>query len=309
MRHILDLAAADQHQFFIDNIPHNRLLRMQLGPSSRGQLSFVLPHHPAIIGAPAGNAAHTGALTSALDAAMGSSVLTWFDQAQRSATLDLRVDFLRGARPGADLCCETRCLSVSDHLAVVGGLAHDGDRDDPVAIATGRFAVFPLRPGFDLELEIALGRSSPERPATAEAMTAAPAAGDTALPTALADQAYLRSLGLKLDMAATPVRGLMPYHERVVGNPKVPALHGGALATLMQVTAAAELMKTSQASSAPLMSSCTIEYLRSAELVDCQASAAVVTRSRRYANLRAAIWQSREDQPVAVATVHFLLAG
>jgi len=309
MRHILDLDAADQHNFFIDSIPHNRLLRMRLGPSSRGRLSFELPHHPAIIGAPAGNAAHSGALTSALDAAMGSSVLTWFDQARRSATLDLRVDFLRGARPGADLRCETRCLSVSDHLAVIEGLAHDGERDDPVAVATGRFAVFPLRPGFDLQAEIARSLSSPERPATAEAMSGEFNASGTALPPALADQAYLHSLGLRLDMAATPVRGLMPHHERVVGNPKVPALHGGALATLMQVTATAELMKTSQAISAPLMSSCTIEYLRSAELVDCHASAVVVTRSRRYANLRAAIWQSREDQPVAVATVHFLLAG
>lgn len=307
MRHILDFSAAEQQHFFIEQIPHNRLLGMRTGPSTRGALRFDVPHQPTVLGPLAGNAVHDGAVTAALDAAMGSAVLTSFaEHIRRSATLDLRLDFLRSARPGADVYCEGRCLSVSDHLAVVAGLAHDGDRDDPVAISTGRFAVFPPKPERDLGEEIA--RSMAEGLSDLAALRSARGATPCRLPPALAEQPYLRTLGLALDMETTPVRGLMPYHECVVGNPRVPALHGGALACLLQTTAAGELMRVNRSETAPRMSSCTVEYLRSADLIDCHASAVVVTRSRRYANLRASVWQSREDQPVAVATIHFLLA-
>lgn len=118
---------------------------------------------------------------------------------------------------------------------------------------------------------------------------------------------YLRKMGFEFSIDGGQLRARLPYVEQIIGNPKVPALHGGALGSLLQTTASVQLMLATRSLRLPRLFSCTIEYLRSAKLVDVQASAVVVTRSRRFANIRATAWQDRAEQPVAVATLQFLL--
>ena len=79
------------------------------------------------------------------------------------------------------------------------------------------------------------------------------------------------------------------------------------MAALLETTASAQVMLAMRSLRLPRLFTCTTEYLRSARLIDVQASAVVVTRSRRYANVRATAWQDRADQPIVVATMQFLL--
>ena len=64
------------------------------------------------------------------------------DVLRRTATLDLRVDFLRKPGPGLGVRCEAQIMSLDEHIVTVRGIAHDGDSAHPVAIATATFAVF-----------------------------------------------------------------------------------------------------------------------------------------------------------------------
>lgn len=136
-----------------------------------------------------------------------------------------------------------------------------------------------------------------------------PSHGIDALQALFATIPYLRRMGFEfgLDDGNGQIRVRLPYRDEIVGNPKVPALHGGAMAALLETTASAQVMLATRSLRLPRLFTCTAEYLRSARLIDVQASAVVVTRSRRYANVRATAWQDRADQPIVVATMQFLL--
>jgi len=118
---------------------------------------------------------------------------------------------------------------------------------------------------------------------------------------------FVRTLGLVFEEIDGALRSRMPYRPEVIGNPRVPALHGGALAALMEIAAQAELIRATGASRVPRIFSITAEYLRSAALEDTIGSATVITRSRRFANLRVELRQASSERPVAAATVQFLL--
>lgn len=120
---------------------------------------------------------------------------------------------------------------------------------------------------------------------------------------------FAGSLGIAIVEVDGRLQTRMPYTASVIGNPRVPALHGGALASLMQVAAAAELIRvTGGVARLPRMFSMTTEYLRSAVLEDTLATATVISRSRRFANLRVELRQaSSAERVIAAATVQFRL--
>lgn len=118
---------------------------------------------------------------------------------------------------------------------------------------------------------------------------------------------FIRTLGISADDAGGPLVIRMPYLPEIVGNARVPALHGGALASLMAITAQAKLLRATGGDTLPQVFSITAEYLRSAALEDTLGTATVVTRSRRFANLRVELRQPSSDRVVAAATVQFLL--
>jgi len=118
---------------------------------------------------------------------------------------------------------------------------------------------------------------------------------------------FVRTLGIRVSMVDDRLTVCLPYAPHIVGNPKVPALHGGALASLLQIAATAELIRVTAARKPPRMFSQTIEYLAGAGMLDTVATATVVSRSRRYANVRVEERQGTSTRPAAVATVQFLL--
>jgi acyl-coenzyme A thioesterase PaaI-like protein len=80
-----------------------------------------------------------GPIATLLDMAAGTAVWIQLGRFRPHATLDLRVDRLRPGRPGRTIVARGTCHSIADPLAFVGGLAHDGDLDDPIARLAGTF--------------------------------------------------------------------------------------------------------------------------------------------------------------------------
>ena len=57
------------------------------------------------------------------------------------ATLDLRVDYMRPARPGVDLLSEARCYRATRTIGFVRAWAFEDDPSDPVAAAQATYVI------------------------------------------------------------------------------------------------------------------------------------------------------------------------
>lgn len=127
--------------FFGGGVPHNEALGMQLLGVEGDDVSVMLPYADFLVGNPETGVLHGGVVTTLIDATCGAAVLVKLRRMVRVATLDLRIDYLRPARPGKDLVARAVCYKTTRSVAFVRALAHDGDGADPVASAQGTFII------------------------------------------------------------------------------------------------------------------------------------------------------------------------
>lgn len=142
MSPLLSYSLDELQAFMVTRIPFNEFNGLKIVRVAVGELVADLPFDPRLVGDSEANALHEGPLTTLLDTICGSVPLTVMEVLRRTATLDLRVDFLRKPGPGLGVRCEAQIMSLDEHIVTVRGIAHDGDPAHPVAIATATFAVF-----------------------------------------------------------------------------------------------------------------------------------------------------------------------
>ena len=118
---------------------------------------------------------------------------------------------------------------------------------------------------------------------------------------------YAGFLGLRAEWTDGALRGVMPFSEHLIGNPMLPALHGGTLGALLEMTAVAELARRTPHAGRPRTIGVTVEYLRSGRPRDTFARARVLRLGRRIANVSAEAWQDDADAPIALLHGRFLL--
>ena len=118
---------------------------------------------------------------------------------------------------------------------------------------------------------------------------------------------YARFLGLTARLDGDSVLVTMTYGPHLVGNPTLPALHGGTLGALLESAAIFELLWSSATVLIPKTITITVDYMRSAKPVDTHARGIVTRQGRRVANVRCEAWQDDPASPVASAHAHFLV--
>lgn len=120
---------------------------------------------------------------------------------------------------------------------------------------------------------------------------------------------YARFLGITLGLVDGELRATMCFAEHLVGNPAVPALHGGAIASLLEITAIAQVLweQDMEAAVIPRPVTLTFDYLRPGRPADLFASARIVRKGRRVCTVHATCWQDDAGRPVATANVTLLL--
>ena len=64
---------------------------------------------------------------------------------------------------------------------------------------------------------------------------------DAALERMVAAVPYIRHLGVAFDRRGDELTAQLPFSERLVGNPLLPALHGGAIGAFLEIAAIMEL--------------------------------------------------------------------
>jgi uncharacterized protein (TIGR00369 family) len=100
---------------------------------------------------------------------------------------------------------------------------------------------------------------------------------------------------------------VLPNSEHLIGNPLLPALHGGVVGALMELTAITQLAIASKSERFPKTIDIGVDYLRSGRPVDTFARARVVKIGRRIANVQAEAWQGERSAPIAAMHGHFLV--
>lgn len=118
---------------------------------------------------------------------------------------------------------------------------------------------------------------------------------------------YARFLELRTRIVGDDLTVVMPFADRLIGNPMLPALHGGATAALLEMTAVAQVALTWPRLRLPRPINVTVSYLRSGRPVDVTARARISKAGRRVAHVVAEAWQDDPAQPIASLTAHFLL--
>jgi uncharacterized protein (TIGR00369 family) len=126
---------------FIEAIPHSRALGMQLDALEDGIAEISMPYDLRLVGDPRTGVIHGGAVSALMDTCCGAAVMSHPDAPAGTATIDLRIDYMRAAEPGARIIARAACYHVTRTVAFVRATAHDGDADHPVASATGSFTI------------------------------------------------------------------------------------------------------------------------------------------------------------------------
>lgn len=118
---------------------------------------------------------------------------------------------------------------------------------------------------------------------------------------------YIRFLGMRVELAGDEMTAILPFAQHLIGNPTLPALHGGVLGAFMELTAVAQLALVHPTLRIPKTIDINIEYLRSGRAQETYARAVVRKLGRRVANVQVEAWQDSRAKPVAGLTGHFLL--
>lgn len=126
---------------FIEAIPYAKALGMSLDEIGEGEAVISLPYAPHIVGDPKTGVIHGGAVSAVMDTCCGAAVMSHPSAPGGTATIDLRIDYMRAASPGQTIVTRATCYHVTRSVAFVRATACDDDTDRPVATAAGSFTV------------------------------------------------------------------------------------------------------------------------------------------------------------------------
>lgn len=126
---------------FIQALPHSVALGMELEEIGGGVAVIAMPYDAKLVGDPATGVVHGGAVSALMDTTCGAAVMSHPSNPAGTATMDLRIEYLRSAKPGDRITTRATCYHVTRSVAFVRATATDGDAENPVATATGTFTV------------------------------------------------------------------------------------------------------------------------------------------------------------------------
>jgi uncharacterized protein (TIGR00369 family) len=118
---------------------------------------------------------------------------------------------------------------------------------------------------------------------------------------------YAKWMRIAPETATGELLTRMRYHETLIGNTHLPAIHGGTLGAMLEMAAIFHLLWETDAQTVPKIVNITVDYLRSAGPRDVIAAAKVTKQGRRMVNVFAEAWQDDRSKPVASASAHFLV--
>lgn len=118
---------------------------------------------------------------------------------------------------------------------------------------------------------------------------------------------YAKWLGVSAVLVDGEMLGKLTFTEPLIGNPVIPALHGGTIGALIESTAVFQLFWAAETVIIPKTINLTVAYLRSGRPQDTFASASITKHGRRVVSVNVTVWQEDRARPIATGTVHVLI--
>jgi uncharacterized protein (TIGR00369 family) len=250
-----------------------------------------LPYRPVFVGDTETGVLHGGVVTAMLDESCGMAVQLALDGTRAIATLDLRIDYQKPATPGLAISAHSLCYRVTRSIAFVRATAYQEAEDDPVATATACFMVGANRTNMLADSRL-----------VDETLPSLEAPDDPTGP--FASSPFARFLGMRHGEDGELV---MPFSPKIIGNPMLPAIHGGMTGAFLETAAIVGVTRELGASAPPKPIGLTINYLRSGRALDSFARVSIVKQGLRVVAFEAQAWQDDPAKPIASAFGHFML--
>jgi uncharacterized protein (TIGR00369 family) len=282
-----ELAEAISHRRSV----YGHISGLRLDRFAPGEAWSTLPYRPVFVGDSATGVIHGGVVTAMLDESCGMAVQLALDGTSAIATLDLRIDYQKPATPGLDIKAHAVCVRVTRSIAFVRATAYQDEESAPVATATACFMIGANRTNM-----------LTDRPAFSGTPPQLDAPDDLTGP--FATSPFARCLGIRLAENETLV---LPFSHKIIGNPVLPAIHGGMTGAFLETAAIVTVMRELGTAAPPKPIGLTINYLRSGRALDSTASATIVKQGRRVVAFEARAWQDDAAKPIATAFGHFML--
>ncbi|MEX2475394.1 PaaI family thioesterase [Marinobacter sp.] len=118
---------------------------------------------------------------------------------------------------------------------------------------------------------------------------------------------YARFIGLECERFGDDLIFRLPKKEENLGNPILPAIHGGVIGGFMEMSAAIYLMMSQDSLRMPRIVDFSLDYLRAGLNRETYAECRLTRQGNRVANIMVSAWQKSRSQPIATARAHFLL--
>ncbi len=130
-----------------------------------------------------------------------------------------------------------------------------------------------------------------------------------ALQAAIEQWPYAALIGMQPLLHDEGLQFRLAYREELIGNPALPAIHGGVLGGFMELSAQAQILWEAdcQMAALPRVVDFSIDYLRPGRPEDVMGDCRVWRQGQRVANIAVAAWQGDPDRIIATARGHFLM--
>ncbi len=92
-----------------------------------------------------------------------------------------------------------------------------------------------------------------------------------------------------------------------IGNPSLPALHGGVIGGFLELAAAVEIIYSVDIAAVPKVVDFSLDYLRAGRFKTTYAKCQILRQGKKLINVTASAWQDDENTPIATARCHFLI--
>ncbi|WP_313515342.1 PaaI family thioesterase [Pseudomonas sp.] len=116
---------------------------------------------------------------------------------------------------------------------------------------------------------------------------------------------YAQLLGVECLRLGEDMVFRLPANKDLIGNPTLPAIHGGVIAGFMEQAGLLHLLMFMGIPHMPKIIDFSIDYLRAGQYRDTYAQCQVWRQGRRVANVAITAWQGKQSEPIATARAHF----
>jgi uncharacterized protein (TIGR00369 family) len=296
---------------FVSVLAQCRELGITVVSARENELILELPYSEKIIGNPESGVIHGGAITTLMDTTAGAAVLCAMPEFELCPTLDLRVDYMRSAKPGQSVFARASCYRSTKNILFMRCEAYQVDRT--VAHCVAAF----MRMG---------KKGIPSLDAMTSGVSIAPLGSDSQIYQAVdfkqvVEQVrtsqnysdltkvipYAELIGIEFDKQSEDLAFKLKKKPSNIGNPILPAIHGGVLGGFMELSAALHLLVSQTTLKFPKIIDFSIDYLRGGADRETYAYCEVSRQGGRVANVEIHAWQESRDKPIALARAHFLL--